>query len=69
MRLKNCEKRLLVSSYLSDCPSVRPFFRMEPGFRRAGLYEIYLNIYLEICGENPSFIKMTKITDTLHEDP
>ena len=63
---QNCEERLLVSSCLSVYNSIYLHGRFRLPLDR---FSWNLNrIFCEICRENPSFVKMTRITRTLHED-
>jgi hypothetical protein len=70
-RSQNCEKRLLASSCLSVCPSVRLSFRRSAGNNSASTGRIFLKtLCLSVfpksefkCHYNP-----TRITSTLHED-
>ena len=67
-RSQHCEMRLLASSCLSVCPSVR---LEQLGSHRTYFYEIlYLGIFFwNICGQNSKIHETpTRITGTLHED-
>jgi hypothetical protein len=54
-RLQQCEKQLLVSSYLSVCPSARPHGTARLPLDRFSLNMIF-NSFSEISRENSSFI-------------
>jgi hypothetical protein len=67
-RLQNCETRLLASSWLSVCLSVRPHGRTL--FPLDSFSWNLVFVYLSnICLGNSSFIKIwQRITGTLHKD-
>ena len=65
----NCEKRLLASSCLAVCLSVRPSFRMEQLVSYLTYFHEMCWVFSKICREISSLIKIWQgLTGTLHED-